>query len=351
MLTVKENLRETLKKDGKPDRFVNQFEYLATVFTPQQMVNPRPQYGGPEIVDTWGVTKAWPTGTPGAFPVHTPDKILIQDIEHWQDYVKRAPSSGFPDEMWGATLGMAAAADKENQFIAPFVAPGIFEQCHYFCEIQNTMIYFYEYPDEMHDLIKFLTDWELEVAEDICSHLHPDAIFHHDDWGSQQSTFISPAMFEDFYMDSYKQIYSYYHDHGVELVIHHSDSYAATLVPDMIEMGIDIWQGAMSTNNLPELIEKYKGQIAIMSGIDSAWVDNPDWSRERCALEVKKLLDQYAEPNGLIPCLSQGGPFSTFKDVFPITSEEIAKYNQERFGISSNFNAPYVPRDQYNKKD
>ena len=351
MLTVKENLRETLKKDGKPDRFVNQFEYLATVFTPQQMVNPRPQYGGPEIVDTWGVTKAWPTGTPGAFPVHTPDKILIQDIEHWQDYVKRAPSSGFPDEMWGATLGMAAAADKENQFIAPFVAPGIFEQCHYFCEIQNTMIYFYEYPDEMHDLIKFLTDWELEVAEDICSHLHPDAIFHHDDWGSQQSTFISPAMFEDFYMDSYKQIYSYYHDHGVELVIHHSDSYAATLVPDMIEMGIDIWQGAMSTNNLPELIEKYKGQIAIMSGIDSAWVDNPDWSRERCALEVKKLLDQYAEPNGLIPCLSQGGPFSTFKDVFPITSEEIAKYNQERFGISSNFNAPYVPRDQYKKKD
>ena len=351
MLTVKENLRETLKKDGKPDRFVNQFEYLATVFTPQQMVNPRPQYGGPEIVDTWGVTKAWPKGTPGAFPVHTPDKILIQDIEHWKDYVKRAPASGFPDEMWGATLGMAAAADKENQFIAPFVAPGIFEQCHYFCEIQNTMIYFYEYPDEMHDLIKFLTDWELEVAEDICSHLHPDAIFHHDDWGSQQSTFISPAMFEDFYMDSYKQIYSYYHDHGVELVIHHSDSYAATLVPDMIEMGIDIWQGAMSTNNLPELIEKYKGQIAIMSGIDSAWVDNPDWSRERCALEVKKLLDQYPEPNGLIPCLSQGGPFSTFKDVFPITSEEIAKYNQERFGVSSNFNAPYIPRDQYNKKD
>ena len=351
MLNVKENVRETLKKDGKPDRFVNQFEYLATVITPQQMVNPRPEYGGPEVVNAWGVTNAWPEGTPGAFPVHTPDKILIKDIEHWQDYVKRAPASGFPDEMWGATMGMASMADRENQFIAPFIAPGIFEQCHHFCEIQNAMIYLYEYPDEMHDLIKFLTEWELEVAEDICAHLHPDAIFHHDDWGSQQSTFMSPAMFEDFYMDSYKQIYGYYHEHGVELIVHHSDSYAATLVPDMIEMGIDIWQGAMSTNNIPELIEKYKGQIGIMSGIDSAWVDNPEWSRERCAIEVKKLCDQYAEPNGLIPCISQGGPMSTYPEVYMITCDELAKYNQERFGVSSNFNGRDVMSKRYGAEE
>ena len=341
MLTAKENLRETLKKDGKPDRFVNQFECFPMIFTPQSIVNPRPEYGGEEIVNAWGVTQAWPEGTPGAFPVHTPDKLLIQDIEHWQDYVKRAPASGFPDELWGITMGMASGIDRENQYVAPFIAPGIFEQCHHFCEIQNAMIYLYEYPDEMHDLIKFLTDWELEVAEDICSHLHPDAIFHHDDWGSQQSTFMSPAMFEDFYMDAYKQVYGYYHDHGVELIVHHSDSYAATLVPDMIEMGIDIWQGAMSTNNIPELVEKYKGQITIMSGIDSAWVDKPDWSREICEKEVKKLCDQYAEPNGIIPCISQGGPMSTYVEVYGITCEELAKYNQERFGVSSNYNRPF----------
>lgn len=336
MLTVKENLRETLKKDGKPDRFVNQFEFMASVFTPNGMVGDRPEYGKGEVVNAWGVTNVWPEGTPGAFPVHTPDKILIKDIEHWQDYVKRPPASGFSDEMWGITLGMASHIDRNEQFIAPFIAPGLFEQCHHFCEIQNAMIYLYEYPDEMHDLIKFLTDWELELAEDICAHLHPDAIFHHDDWGSQQSTFMSPTMFEDFYMDAYKQIYGYYHDHGVELIVHHADSYAATLVPDMIEMGIDIWQGGMSTNNIPELVEKYKGQIAFMAGIDSAWVDNPDWSRETCAEEVKKLCDQFKEPNGIIPCITQGGPMSTYQEVYPITCEEIEKYNKERFGVGSN---------------
>ncbi len=71
---------------------------------------------------------------------------------------------------------------------------------------------------------------------------------------------MSPAMFDEFLLEPYKEIYGYYHSHGVELVIHHSDSYAATLVPSMIEMGIDVWQGCMETNNLPELIRKYGGK-------------------------------------------------------------------------------------------
>ena len=46
-------------------------------------------------------------------------------------------------------------------------------------------------------------------------------------------------MFEEFILPSYKKIYGYYKSHGVELIVHHSDSYAATLVPYMIDMGID----------------------------------------------------------------------------------------------------------------
>ena len=106
-------------------------------------------------------------------------------------------------------------------------------------------MYYMTNPDEMHDLIKYLTECELKLAEGICTHLKPDAIFHHDDWGSERSTFLRPEMFAEFFLEPYKQIYGYYHDHGVELVFHHSDSYAATLVPYMIEMGIDVWQGCM----------------------------------------------------------------------------------------------------------
>ena len=57
----------------------------------------------------------------------------------------------------------------------------------------------------MHDLIKYLTEWELELAEGICSNLHPDALFHHDDWGGLDSTFMSPAMFDEFLLEPYKE--------------------------------------------------------------------------------------------------------------------------------------------------
>ena len=40
-------------------------------------------------------------------------------------------------------------------------------------------------------------------------------------------------MFREFFLDAYKRIYGYYHDR-VELIIHHNDSYSATLVPTMI---------------------------------------------------------------------------------------------------------------------
>ncbi len=35
----------------------------------------------------------------------------------------------------------------------------------------------------MHELIDYLTEYELSHAEEICMYLKPDALFHHDDWG------------------------------------------------------------------------------------------------------------------------------------------------------------------------
>ena len=69
------------------------------------------------------------------------------------------------------------------------------------------------------------------VLCEIIEHLHPNAVFHHDDWGSQKSTFLAPEMFRTFFLEPYKKIYIYWKQHGAELVIHHSDSFAATLVP------------------------------------------------------------------------------------------------------------------------
>ncbi len=329
MLTKRQNFMETIR-GGKPDRYVNQYEYMNIVTaTPLLAKYPPVAPGQMNYVGAWGITWSWPEGTPGGFPVHTPDKIVIKDIENWRDYIQ-APDLNFTAEDWAPYAAMMEKIDRSEEFAAVVMFPGIFEMCHHLLEIQNCLMAFYEYPDEMHELIDFLTEWELKYAEQICKYMKPDAVFHHDDWGSQISTFISPDMFREFIKPAYEKIYGYFKARGVEIVVHHSDSYAATLVPDMIDMGIDVWQGVMNTNDIPALIEQYGGKITFMGGIDSASVDRPDWTPELAAQEVRKSCE-HCGTRYYIPNLSQGMAMSTFPGVYEAVSAEIDKMSRELF--------------------
>ena len=331
MLTAKENMIECMK-GGNPDRFVNQYEAVNLVWDPYTLFGtPIVKKGDLNVVSAWGVTNSFPENTPGVFPVHTPDKIVVKDIEHWHDYV-HAPSLKFTDEQWGAVKGMFDAIDGNKAFKAIFVYPGLFEMTHHLCEMTNALIYYMEYEDEMHDLLRYLTDWELEKADGICSNLHPDVLFHHDDWGSLQSTFMSVSMFEDYFEDLYIELYGYYKSRGVKYVIHHSDSYAATLVPSMIRQGVDVFQGCMETNKVDELLKTYGSQITYMGCIENKACDTDDWTDENCEAVARRVCETYGMKN-FIPCLAQGNPGSVYPGVYESLTKAIDKINMEKFGV------------------
>lgn len=329
MLTKKQNLIEVMK-GGNPDRFVQQYEPFAIMFRdPISSHTPMPMPGGPPVADAWGITRSWPEGFPGAFPVHDAEHIVCKDITRWRDYVK-APNPVFPASAWEAVQQDIEAVDRNEQFVMKFIAPGLFEQCHYLLEIQNCLLAFYEEPEAMHELIGYIAEYHLQVAEQVCKYMKPDGIFQHDDWGSQISTFLSPDMFEEFYLPHYKKIYGYYKDHGVQLIMHHSDSYAATLVPFMIDMGIDIWQGVMRSNDIPALIKQYGGQITFMGGVDSALIDRSNWTKENVEKEVMFACEEYGKLS-YIPSASQGLPLSNYPGVYEATDEAIRKASAKLF--------------------
>ena len=78
MLTKRQNLLETIH-GGKPDRYVNQYEAFAMLFNnPHSIHDPAPEYGKPPVKNAWGITKVWPEGTPGAFPIHDEEHIVCK---------------------------------------------------------------------------------------------------------------------------------------------------------------------------------------------------------------------------------------------------------------------------------
>ncbi len=328
MLTKKQNLIETMK-GGNPDRFVNQFEFIDLILEAPMHTYISIASPGTTVKDGWGITFTWPEGQIGAFPVQDDEHRVLKDITEWKTYVK-APSVEFSEAEWAPAIAHANSIDRDEQFAGVFIAPGIFEMTHHLMGMEDAMADLYEEPELMHELIDYLVEYELGYARQLIDHLHPNAIFHHDDWGSQTSSFLSPEMFREFLLPAYKRVYGFWKDNGVELIVHHSDSYAANLVPSMIEMGIDIWQGVMTSNDIPKLIGQYGGQLTFMGGINSGEVDRPGWSREEIAEHVREACHANGKLH-FIPNLTQGGNYGSFPGVYDTASEEIEKMSKEMF--------------------
>ncbi|UWG98262.1 uroporphyrinogen decarboxylase [Dehalobacter sp. DCM] len=328
MLTKRQNLLETIK-GGNPDRFVKQHEFLNMIPEAAFTMAGIPYIPGNTGIDPWGVTWQYPEGQIGAFPVHDAEHTVLKDISQWQKYVKK-PIIPTSDEAWAPALAHAKAIDRREEFLTAMVYPGVFDMTHNLMGMEQALMAFYEEPEAMHDLLACITEFYLDFARTVIDRLHPDALFQHDDWGSSINSFLSPEMFIEFIVPCYKKIYGFYKANGVQLIVHHSDSYAANLVPAMIEMGIDIFQGVMNSNNIPELIQKYGGKISFMGGIQSGDVDAPGWTKKI----VAEAVESTCRANGkhyFIPCITHAGPMSHFPSVYEAINTEIDRMSKLMF--------------------
>lgn len=328
MLTKRQNFLETIR-GGNPDRFVNMYEAFAMMRgDPVSASSPRGKVGE-EWKNNWGVTIRYTPGTPAAFPVHDYEHKVIKDITRWRETVK-APSLDYPEEEWLKYAAVRDNIDTNEQFATLMMSPGIFEQAHYLMGIDDCLLNFYEEPEEMHALIDFITDWKVEYAKLQCKYFKPELLFHHDDWGTQTSSFMSPDMFNEFIAPATKRVYDTYRENGVQIIVHHSDSYAANLVPSMIDIGIDVFQGCLTENNVPELIEKYGGKISFMGDINNGVVDVEDWTEELIAREVERACRECGKLY-FIPCTTMGGPMSIYPGVYEAVGRQIDRMSKIMF--------------------
>lgn len=331
MLSAIENLKQTMRIDGHPDRFVDQYEFLHILLPDLYYMGDRPRTPGSEGCDGYGVFWRFREGQMGPLPVHDSRHTLIQDICRWDEKLTRFPPAPEDPAYWAMLNGMAAQAVPGEQYATAFYAQGIFERLHSLMGMEDAMIALYEEPEKVHELIDFLVAAELDFAKNIMDHVPAvRALLHHDDWGSNVNSFLSPAMFDEFITPAYKRIYGYWRQRGVELIVHHSDSYAANLVPAMLDMGVDIWQGVFPENDIPKLVEQYGGRITFMGEIRTLAIDLPDVTDEAIAREVERACMKCKGPS-FIPCLTAGLPISHFPGVYDRVSREIRRLSRELF--------------------
>lgn len=332
MLTPKQNFLETLKPDGKPERLVNDYEFVKPVMIdPVQRFTRGNRKKGFTTKDQWGTTYLWPETQMFAFP--SEDDLVCPDVAEWKDTVKvpdLAANCSAP-ELWEDAKAAAAAVDRDQHLVMSFMGTGIWEQAHNLMGISNLCMALYEEPEATMELLEAIGEYRFQYTKLLVDNLHPDIIISHDDWGSKYSMFISPDMWREFIKPHYVKMYNYMKDNGV-LIMHHADSWCESIVEDMVDLGIDVWQGVLNTNDIAAIQKKLNGRMTIMGGIDSI-IDRPDSTEEEIRAEVRKVCEAFGPGGHFIPSITYGLPGSLYPHVTPIVMDEISKYNKEVYGM------------------
>lgn len=275
--------------------------------------------------DHFGTAFAWPEDAIDGLPFVTEENKVIKDVTEWKSVLK-LPDIKKNCTDWQSALETKQKIDRDRQLVCAFSPDGIFERLHALMGFEDTLMNFLLEPESMLELCNVLGDYKLEIFKMLIEHLHPDIICHHDDWGAKDRLFMSPEVFREFLKPQYEKIYGYARSQGV-MVMHHADSYCEPILEDMIDMGIDIWQGVLPQNNIPKMQEQLNGRMLLMGGIDAGIVDCPDATEDIIRKETRRACEAYLPGGGFIPCITYGGPDSyLYPHVGGFVEDEMKKF-------------------------
>lgn len=335
VMTPKEIFFETLKPEGNPPRLLRQWEPLVPIMNdPLNKFARGNRARGKNTRDRWGTLIMFPEDAPGPMPHVTDDDKVCPDITRWREYVT-VPDLAAPAAepgAWDAARAVQDEARSTGQLSLCFMGTGIFEQSHYLLGMEDALVNPLLEPDDTHEFLQMIADYRFTYAKLLVDNLHPDVILSHDDWGSKDNLFFPPSIWREFFKEHYRKIYGYMKDNGV-IVMHHADSYCQPIATDMAEIGVDIWQGVLPTNDIAALQEELNGSLVLMGGIDSG-IDSKDQTEEEIRAEVRRALTAYAQGGHFMPGLTSGLKNA---GLFPLTDatidDEIDRYNREVYGV------------------
>ncbi len=163
---------------------------------------------------------------------------------------------------------------------------------------ENSMIDYYENPEELRELIGMIKKMFLDLVDNIHkSGLAIDAFEFVDDWGTQLNSLISPRHFDEFYVPLYREVIDRCHQYGFHCGIH-SCGAINFLIPSMIDAGFDYLQlDSPDMVGIDWLAENIRGKIALFCAVDIQHVYNSN-DLEKVEAYVKELISKLACPDG-----------------------------------------------------
>jgi uroporphyrinogen decarboxylase len=164
--------------------------------------------------------------------------------------------------------GELAARWRGKAFIFAKLGMALFERAwsiRGMAELLMDMVERPEFVDELLDRI--LYEWNLPIIEQQLA-IGVDGFYFADDWGAKTGMIFSPAMWRRFIKPRLATIYQRCRQAGV-YVGQHSDGNILEIFPDLIEIGLDIFNPLEpAAMDPPEMKRRFGSQVTFYGGVD-----------------------------------------------------------------------------------
>jgi len=320
-MTKRENSMAVL--NGKQPDYYGDFMDTVILVPDPILHRDRAEQNGKLHKDSWGTSFLWEPSAPGPHPVATHEYLVIKEIERWQEDLKVPNFEGLD---WTETERFATEIDRDEVFVCCYCAAGLFERSHHLMGFENALVNYMVYEDEMAALLRVIADFKIAQIKELARYMKPDVIFYHDDWGSKMNVFLRPELWRRLIKPLQREIVQTAHDCGM-MFMHHADCFCQPLVEDMVELGIDIWQGTIAQNDICEIQRVTGGKLPMVGGIDGPKIDIANITEEKIRAEVRRAIDTYCPGGRFFPSIPNGVCFREWNN--RIYRDELEKYGRQ----------------------
>ncbi len=212
--------------------------------------------------DEWGTRWGHAQGGVGATPVDYP-LLDWADLDHYLAH--RLPNPRQPGRL-DSVLPLLKMHGPTH-YCFGIIHLALFERLHCLRSMANIFTDFYSNEPEVRRLLDAICDYLLELIR-VWGELRVDGVFLTDDWGSQTSLMISPAMWRSFFKPYYTRICAEAHRFDMD-VIFHSCGNVTQIVGDLIEAGIDVLDPVQpEAMDIDDVARRFGGKVAFSGAID-----------------------------------------------------------------------------------
>ena len=272
-----------------------------------------------DVCDTWEIDRqkaGWFFDTP--FPddwgciwektdVKNMGQVVKGPLEDWSkldSYIPPDPTDPFYFKI--AEEEIARAGDSYVCLTSHFT---LIERLHMLHGFARTMEDFYYEPEKIERVLDMILDFKIAQVDEFHRRFgdRVHGVFLTDDWGTQTGTFVSPAIFDDFFFNRYKTLVSRYHEHGYHFILH-SCGRINDFVDRFIDIGVDVMNMQQPrAYGIDEIGSRFAGRIAFLATVD---IQSTLPSNDPVAIrdEAHELVEKWGTPEGGFVVFNYGDP-------------------------------------------